>query len=98
RVQQRADPELASIPVIAVSGDGTPQAAAIVADAYMPKPVDLPRLFRIMERILRRDALRRSELAQLAQANRMSALATFAAGLSKELSDPLSIIQTNLEV
>lgn len=39
RTIQRADPELAEIPVIAVSADESPQAEAIDADHYLRKPV-----------------------------------------------------------
>src|SRR5271163_1295125 len=39
RVLQKRDPELASIPVLALSADGTPKAAAIDAAAYLRKPV-----------------------------------------------------------
>src|SRR5581483_1691658 len=40
RVAQKDDPELASIPVLALSADATAKAAAIDADAYLKKPVD----------------------------------------------------------
>ena len=48
RVAQKADPKLSSIPVIAVSADRTAKAAAIDADVYLAKPVDLERLFALL--------------------------------------------------
>src|SRR5215510_6012680 len=40
RVEQKRDPTIASIPVVAFSADATPKAAAIDAEAYLKKPVD----------------------------------------------------------
>jgi signal transduction histidine kinase len=98
RVRQRADPLIASVPVIALSGDGSPEAEAIDADAYVAKPASVAALLDAIQRILRVDDLRRSELGQLAHAHRITALAGFAAGLSGGLSDPLAVIQTNVNV
>src|SRR5579871_3460002 len=39
RTLQKADPTLADIPIIALSADGSPKAAAIDAHAYLRKPV-----------------------------------------------------------
>ena len=44
RAAQLADPELASIPVVAMSGDESPQAKAVHADHYLGKPFDIGRV------------------------------------------------------
>jgi CheY-like chemotaxis protein len=46
RAFQLADPDLASLPVIAMSASGTAQARAIHADAYIDKPFNLSELLR----------------------------------------------------
>src|SRR5215472_17599360 len=40
RVAQKKDPELAAIPVLALSADTTAKAVAIDAEAYLKKPVE----------------------------------------------------------
>ena len=52
RVEQRRDPALASIPVIAVSADSSAKAVAIDADAYLRKPIDYPKLLETIDRLL----------------------------------------------
>jgi len=44
RVDQRADPLLAAIPLIAMSADMSAKARAIAADAYLRKPLDFNEL------------------------------------------------------
>jgi CheY-like chemotaxis protein len=38
RIEQKKDPSIASIPVLAMSADDTPKAVAIDAEAYVKKP------------------------------------------------------------
>lgn len=52
RTEQKNDPALASIPVLAVSADGSAQAAAIDAHAYLRKPLSAEVLLGTIERIL----------------------------------------------
>src|SRR5690349_14106523 len=40
RVEQRRDPAISAIPVVAMSADDTPKAAAIDADLYIKKPFE----------------------------------------------------------
>jgi two-component system, chemotaxis family, chemotaxis protein CheY len=51
RAAQLADPRLASIPVLVLSGDGqvSTKAAALAAAGYIRKPVDLPDLLRSID-------------------------------------------------
>ena len=46
RVEQRADPLLAGIPLLAMSADLSAKARAIAADGYVRKPIDFPDLLR----------------------------------------------------
>src|SRR5206468_11942375 len=69
RVEQRADPVLACIPVIAMSADHSAKARAIAAEAYVRKPIDLDEL---MRRI--RNVIDHATKQRLAAADRMAAL------------------------
>src|SRR6185295_1432454 len=46
RVEQRGDPALADIPLVAMSADLSAKARAIAADGYVRKPIDFPGLLR----------------------------------------------------
>ena len=73
RVAQRQDPALATIPVIAVSADRTAKAAAIDANAYLAKPVDVNALLLALDRLL--IAREREQLqARLIEADRLTSL------------------------
>jgi PAS domain S-box-containing protein len=58
---QKNDPKLAHIPVIAISADGSPQAAAISAHAYLRKPVEGGRLLATIARVRQEDAHQRAK-------------------------------------
>jgi signal transduction histidine kinase len=95
RVQQRRDPELAGLPVIAISADGTSKAAAIDADAYIRKPVDYDSLIETIDRTLL--TLERKQLqAKLAEADRLTSLGTLAAGMAHEINNPLAYAMANM--
>src|SRR3984885_11310579 len=71
RVAQKEDPELATIPVLALSADATAKAAAIDADAYLRKPVDYDTLVDTIDRLL--VARQHRDLqAHLAQTDRLT--------------------------
>ena len=61
RVEQRADPLLAGIPLLAMSADLSAKARAIAADGYVRKPIDFPELLRQLRerRRARREAAAR---------------------------------------
>ncbi|HEX8698693.1 MAG TPA: response regulator [Myxococcaceae bacterium] len=54
RARQRADPALASIPVVVISGQGLSahDVAELGVDGYLPKPVDLDTLLSTVERFV----------------------------------------------
>jgi two-component system cell cycle sensor histidine kinase/response regulator CckA len=95
RVAQKHDPELATIPVVALSADATAKAAAIDADAYLKKPVDYETLIDTIDRLL--VATEHRELqARLAQTDRLTSLGTLAAGVAHEINNPLAYVLLNL--
>lgn len=97
RVQQKLDPNLASIPVIAISADSSPKAAAIDAHAYLAKPFTDELLLSTIERIVV-EASRARARERAAELDRLSSLGSLAAGLSHEVNNPLAFIVGNLEL
>jgi len=97
RVAQKADPALASIPVIAVSADRTAKAAAIAADVYLAKPVDVNALLAALDRLLLARE-RESLQARLIETDRLTSLGTIAASVAHEINNPLSYAIANLEL
>jgi DNA-binding response OmpR family regulator len=67
RVEQRADPLLAGIPLLAMSADLSAKARAIAADGYIRKPIEFAELLRQLTAIVGRAARQR-----LAAADRMA--------------------------
>ncbi|HEY8038842.1 MAG TPA: response regulator [Polyangiaceae bacterium] len=96
RVEQKEDPELSSIPVIALSADVTAKAVAIDVDAYLEKPAEPQILIDTIERLL---VLRqhRDLQARLAQTDRLTSLGTLAAGVAHQINNPLAYVLLNLD-
>jgi signal transduction histidine kinase len=97
RVRQRADPALASIPVLVVSADRSAQAAAIDADGYLAKPFAAAELLREIERIFLARELQDPRRA-LEHAQRMASLGSLAADVTHELRNPLTFLLSNLRI
>jgi signal transduction histidine kinase len=95
RVAQKHDPELATIPVVALSADATAKAAAIDADAYLKKPVDYETLIDTIDRLLVANEHRELQ-ARLAQTDRLTSLGTLAAGIAHEVNNPLAYLLLNI--
>ncbi|MGH7434698.1 MAG: sensor histidine kinase [Polyangiaceae bacterium] len=96
RVEQKRDPALATIPVLALSGDESPKAAAIDAEVYLTKPALPEAIVAAVDRpTLEMD--RRALQAHLAQVSRLSSLGTLAAGMAHEINNPLAFVLLNLE-
>jgi len=95
RVAQKQDPELATIPVVALSADMTAKAAAIDADAYLRKPVEYDTLLDTLDRLLVRIEHRDLQ-ARLAQTDRLTSLGTLAAGVAHEINNPLAYVLLNV--
>jgi signal transduction histidine kinase len=96
RTIQRADPTLASIPVVAISADTSSKAAAIDATSFLRKPFRFADLLSTVEKIIDERERRRIR-ARLAEAERLASLGTLAAGAAHEISNPLSFTVANLE-
>jgi signal transduction histidine kinase len=95
RVAQKDDPELANIPVLALSADSTAKAAAIDAEAYLKKPVDYDTLIATIDRLLVESEHREIQ-ARLAQTDRLTSLGTLAVGVAHEINNPLAYVLLNL--
>jgi signal transduction histidine kinase len=95
RVEQRKDPALTTIPVVVLSADGTPKAAAIDADAYLEKPVSYETLACTVERVVLRHENRVLQ-TRLIEADRLTSLGTLAAGVAHEINNPLSYVLLNV--
>jgi signal transduction histidine kinase len=97
RVELRREPCWADIPVIAMSADGSAQAAAIDADLYLKKPIDDLTLLRSVESLLE-NAQQKREDSHRAELERLSSLGLIAAGIAHEINNPLAFIVGNLEL
>jgi CheY-like chemotaxis protein len=94
RSWQRADPQVRDIPVLAISADGSPKAAAIDAAAFLSKPFAADDLLLQVKRILsdRGASLAGSHLHQL---HRLALLGTLTANIEHQLRNPLAFLLTN---
>ena len=97
RTHQKADPKLAGIPLIAVSADGSAQAAAIDANAYLRKPLSAETLVAAIGRILA-EAERKRLTERLEEAERFAALGRLAATVGHEINNPLAFLMINVDV
>jgi signal transduction histidine kinase len=93
RIEQRRDPVLARVPVIALSANASAQARAVDAAAFLSKPLDTDALVAAIERVIAQAELERS-----ANIERMAALGTLAAGIAHEINNPLSYVMVNLQL
>jgi signal transduction histidine kinase len=90
RIEQKRDPNIASIPVLAMSADDTPKAVAVDAEAYIKKPFQYDALCDTIRRVI--DAKRHALL------DRMASLGTLAAGIAHEINNPLTYVIANLRL
>src|SRR4051812_32404529 len=90
RIEQKKDPNIASIPVLAMSADDTPKAVAVDAEAYIKKPFEYETLSGAIRRVI--------EGKRLAHLDRMASLGTLAAGIAHEINNPLTYVIANLQL
>jgi two-component system, cell cycle sensor histidine kinase and response regulator CckA len=97
RAAQKNDPNLAPIPVLAVSADGSAKAEAIAAEGYLRKPLSSNTLVETVGRILAH-AERQRLLGRLEEAERFAALGRLAAGVGHEINNPLTFVSVNVDL
>jgi CheY-like chemotaxis protein/two-component sensor histidine kinase len=90
RLVQKREPQWANVPVIAMSGLNSPQAAAMDADAFLQKPIDEQTLLRTIDRVVAARA-RQHELARAGELERLVSLGALLGGISHEINNPLAI-------
>ncbi|HET6151016.1 MAG TPA: response regulator [Polyangia bacterium] len=94
RAIQKDDPKLGLIPVVAISADGSAQAAAISAEAYLRKPVEPKEFLATIARVLLET--KRRMLARVDETERLAALGRLAASVGHEINNPLAFVMMNL--
>jgi signal transduction histidine kinase len=94
RVIQKDDPQLGLIPVLAMSADASPKAAAVSAQAYLHKPFDSKELTAVVERVLA--ATKGPGVSRPYEAERLDSLELLAANVGHEINNPLAFVMLYL--
>jgi signal transduction histidine kinase len=94
RTIQKDDPKLGLIPVLAMSADSSPQAAAISAEGYLHKPFDSREMMAAVERVLSENAERIIERQD--ETERLASLGRVAANVGHEINNPLAFLMLYL--
>jgi signal transduction histidine kinase len=97
RAQQKGDPRLSDIPIIACSADTSPQAVTISADAYLRKPIEAALLVSTVARILHQQEMKHMT-QRLESAERLASLGRLAAGVGHEINNPLAFATLNVSM
>ncbi len=92
RVEQKRDPLLAQIPVIAMSANMTSQAQAIDAAAFAPKPLRVDELRQTIDRVISDVRATRDE-----RRDGLASLGTLTAAVAHEISNPLTYVFASLD-
>jgi signal transduction histidine kinase len=95
RNAQKKDTQLAPIPVVAMSADGTSRAQAISADAFLRKPLDMDEVLDTLGRVIDEHEKKR-RTADQKMVDRMASLGRVAAGVGHEINNPLAFVLMNV--
>jgi len=96
RIEQRKDPRLARIPMIAMSASGSSAARAVDADLFIAKPFEIRTIVDAIDNILTART-RQDDLERGIQRDRIAALERLAGGLAHEINNPLTYLLLSLE-
>jgi signal transduction histidine kinase len=91
RIEQKRRAKLCEIPVIVLSADVSPYAAAIDADAYLPKPLDFDQLEALIEQVLLITERKRL-MARSVELERVRSLGLLTASVAHEINNPLAYL------
>jgi CheY-like chemotaxis protein len=97
RLVQKREPRWANVPVIAMSGLNSPQAAAMDADAFLQKPIDEQALLHTIDRVVT-TRVRQQELARAGELERLVSLGALLGGIAHEINNPLAIAIGGIDV
>ncbi|HEX6241247.1 MAG TPA: ATP-binding protein [Polyangiales bacterium] len=97
RVEQKRRPKLRDIPVVALSADVSPYAAAIDADAYLSKPVNFDELQDVLEDVLLANERKRLA-AKAMELERVRSLGMLTASVAHEINNPLAYLVGSLDM
>ncbi len=96
RRRQRSSPRCADVPVIVVSADASPDAAAIDVDYFLRKPFTAESLEHTVRNAFAALEREYARAERLAHVDRLAALGTMAATLGHEINNPLTYIVSGI--
>lgn len=94
RARQVRDPNLRLVPVVAISADGSPEAAAISAQAYLQRPVEAKILLDTIARVMEEAEARAAQ--KLVKSRWPSPWGQSPANVEQEISNPLAFLLMNI--
>jgi signal transduction histidine kinase len=97
RLEQRARPRLADIPVIAVSADPSSHAAAVDAAAFVQKPFDFDHLLAVVRHVILQSSQKKL-FARAVEQERSQTLEMLVEGVVHAVNNPLAYVIGELEL